>query len=291
MSSEIVQVQVDGFLAPVVDVKTAISRYNAVKEFIKYAFREGVDYGNIPGGNKPVLLKPGAEKLCAIFGLTPRIASVEAVEDWTGEQHGGEPFFYYRYRVVLFRGDKPVAEAEGSANSWEKKYRYRNAELTCPVCGKQAIIKSKYGGGYVCFTKKGGCGAKFADNAHEIVNQSVGVIKNPDPADLPNTLQKIAQKRALLAAVLIATGTSGDFTQDMDEFVETEWFVDEQGMTIAEAGQVMVSTASGMHKMIDFADDPEKLRIIAASAKDGTVREAARVLLEGYQSREEGGEQ
>jgi hypothetical protein len=34
----------------------------------------------------------------------------------------------------------------------------------CPKCGAAAIIKGKaeYGGGWVCFKKKGGCGAKFA---------------------------------------------------------------------------------------------------------------------------------
>lgn len=33
----------------------------------------------------------------------------------------------------------------------------------CPSCGKNAIIKGKkdYGGGYLCFKKKNGCGAKF----------------------------------------------------------------------------------------------------------------------------------
>jgi len=36
---------------------------------------------------------------------------------------------------------------------------------TCPECGQAAIIKGKaeYGGGYLCWKKKGGCGAKFPD--------------------------------------------------------------------------------------------------------------------------------
>lgn len=39
----------------------------------------------------------------------------------------------------------------------------RASSIICPNCQKPAIIKSKFGG-WVCFDKKGGCGAKFADN-------------------------------------------------------------------------------------------------------------------------------
>ena len=42
-------------------------------------------------------------------------------------------------------------------------------------------------------------------------------IPNPDVADLVNTIQKMAQKRALVAATLIATSASEFFTQDVEE--------------------------------------------------------------------------
>ena len=212
-----------GFIAPVADVKTALLRYQEVKDFIGQVLKPGVDFGAIPGaGDKPVLLKPGAEKMCSFFGLTPRIVESERVEDWTGKDHDGEPFFYYRYRIGLYRGDFMVAEGEGSANSWEKKYRYRNSERVCPSCGKSTIIKGKqeYGGGFLCYAKKGGCGAKFGDNDPAITGQEVGQVKNPDVADVVNTLQKMAQKRALIAPVLIATNTSDYFTQDIEDFID-----------------------------------------------------------------------
>lgn len=220
------------FLAPVVDVNTAIARYQAVKNFISGVLREGTDYGKIPGaGDKPTLLKPGAEKMCAFFGFTVRFQLVEKVEDWTGEQHAGESFFYYQYRAQLWRGEKLVAEGDGSANSWEKKYRYRNGERVCPNCGKPAIKKSKFAPrnkslgnapGWYCFDKAGGCGAEFAANDAGITNQEIGQVKNPDAADVVNTLQKMAQKRALIAPVLIATNTSDYFTQDIEDFTPME---------------------------------------------------------------------
>ncbi len=42
-------------------------------------------------------------------------------------------------------------------------------------------------------------------------------IPNPDVADLVNTIQKMAQKRALVAATLIATSASEFFTQDVED--------------------------------------------------------------------------
>jgi hypothetical protein len=45
--------------------------------------------------------------------------------------------------------------------------------------------------------------------------------RNQDVYSLVNTLQKMAIKRALVGATLQATGTSGFFTQDLDDFEDT----------------------------------------------------------------------
>ena len=42
-------------------------------------------------------------------------------------------------------------------------------------------------------------------------------VPNPDIADVVNTIQKMAQKRALVAATLIATSASEFFTQDVED--------------------------------------------------------------------------
>jgi hypothetical protein len=54
------------------------------------------------------------------------------------------------------------------------------------------IIKGKeeYGGGWICYNKKGGCGQKFADDDDAIIGQIVGRIENDDPADQYNTVLK-----------------------------------------------------------------------------------------------------
>ena len=204
---------------PVMSVATGIERYRNIQEVISKLMVEGVDYGIIPGaGDKPSLWKPGAEKLNNMFGLTPRY-ELTATEDWTGEKHDGEPFFYYRVKCSLFRGDYLIGEGEGSSNSWESKYRWRTAERVCPQCGKAAIIKGRedFGGGWVCYGKKGGCGAKFPTNEERITSQPTGKVFNPEIYDQVNVLLKMADKRALIAATLNATGASQFFSQDLED--------------------------------------------------------------------------
>lgn len=229
MSNQTAIVTEGFFLAPAAQLETILRAYQLKKDFIAQVLHEKVDFGPIPGSDKPALLKPGAEKLNNLFSLYPTFDHVNVVEDWTGEAHGGEPFFHYHERANLWRmvnGERVlVASADGSCNSWEKKYRYRNAERLCPNCGKPAIIKGKkeYGGGWICFEKKGGCKSKFADGDPAIEGQQLGQVKNPDVADQVNTVLKMAQKRALVAATLIATSASDYFTQDVEDYIDVEF--------------------------------------------------------------------
>lgn len=204
---------------PVMSIETAIERRKALVEFTKEIMVRDKDFGVIEGTSKPSLLKAGAEKLTTFFGLTPVMDDLEAVADWTGADHGGEAFFYYRYKCQLYRGSLLIGEGIGSCNSWESKYRYRNANLVCPTCGEEAVIKGKeqFGGGWLCWAKKGGCGAKWEDGAQVIEGQERGKVLNENPADLNNTIDKMAQKRALVAATLIGVNASEFFTQDMED--------------------------------------------------------------------------
>ena len=190
-------------------------RHNLLVDAMKEVLTDGKDYGKIPGtGDKPTLLKPGAENLCFLFGLRPTFEVMDKIEDWD------KGLFYYRYRCTLMGGDgRVVANSEGSCNSRETKYRYRNESRKCPKCRQETIIKGKeaYGGGWLCYIKKGGCGAQFKDGDQSIEAQQVGKVENTEPFELVNTIQKMAQKRALVAAVLIGTGASQFFTQDVED--------------------------------------------------------------------------
>lgn len=206
---------------PVMDLSAALSRRQALVDFTKQLMQEDVHYGKVPGtGDKPTLFKAGAEMLTTFFGLAPRFVELERIEDWTGRDHDGEPFFFYRYRCELRRGENLVGEGIGSCNSWEKKYRYRNADLKCPNCEQEGTVikgKPEYGGGWLCWNKKGGCGSKWPDGAAEIEDQERGKVVNDNAQGLVNTIDKMAQKRALVAATLIAVNASEFFTQDVED--------------------------------------------------------------------------
>jgi hypothetical protein len=187
-------------------------------EFVHTCMEKGTDFGVIPGTEKPTLLKPGAEKLVDLFRCTPEFVLEDSVTDFE------RPLFYYRFKVKLFSeaAGRVLAEGVGSANSREARYRWRNGQRKCPKCGKETIIagKAEYGGGWLCFAKKGGCGAKFAKGDKDIEGQSVGRVENEDVADLDNTILKMAKKRALVDGAIALARCSDLFTQDLEDFAE-----------------------------------------------------------------------
>jgi len=199
--------------------------------FYKNVLHPGVHYGVIPGTQKPSLWKPGAEALLSAMALHAETGNEQPpIADVTGNDHNGEPFIQYIRWCRIYRQTGPqmqdrieIAKLTGSCNSWEPKYRYRDEQRSCPSCGGAFIIKGKqeYGGGWICFKKKGGCGAKFANDDPAIQGQATGKILNENVLELQNTILKMADKRALIAATLVATGCSDIFTQDVEDMPRT----------------------------------------------------------------------
>ena len=196
----------------VVEVKAQVVK---VQELMKDLMQEGTHYGeSFPGDTKKNLLKPGADKLCFMFRLRP---------DYTREIKelpGGHMEVITCCQIFHIESGMKIAEGIGLASTMESKYRWRNAARKCPTCGKETIIKGKeeYGGGYICYGKKGGCGAKFGDNDPLITDQVVGKIENPDIADTYNTVIKMSKKRAYVDATIAACAASDIFSQDAEDF-------------------------------------------------------------------------
>lgn len=213
-----------------VSVDDALHMIAEKRRFFAEAMDEGVHYGVIPGCEKPSLWKPGAELLLSSMGLQSQCSNEEPpIVDVMGTDHGGEPFIRYSRMCQVFRNGVMLAQAGGSCNSWEPKYRWRNEQRKCPACGRTSIIKAKdfentgRDQGWVCWKKgdkdkKESCGAKFPPGDRSIEGQTVGKIPNPDVMDMDNTIKKMADKRAFIAATLLATGCSDIFTQDVEDF-------------------------------------------------------------------------
>lgn len=175
------------------------------------------DYGLIPGTDKTTLLKPGAEKLALVYGLTGRFTHNIRYGD-----NVSAPPIVVVVDSFIHLGDHSgpvVAQGMGAASSWEKRYRYRGAAgRTCPNCGLDNVIRSKRDEGWWCGTRDGGCGKSWPAGAEVIEDQpDPGKAENVDPHELLNTLLKMAEKRAFVDGVLRATASSGLFTQDMEE--------------------------------------------------------------------------
>jgi hypothetical protein len=192
------------------DIKAQVQ---LIQEVMQAVMQEGHHYGVIPGTEKPTLLKPGAEKLTMTFRLAPMLqVQARDLDDVHRE-------YQVRCTLVHIPTGRVYGEGVGLCSTLESRYRYRYAERTCPRCGRATIIKGRaeYGGGWLCYQRKGGCGAKFTAQDPAITHQQVGRMENPDIADTYNTVLKMAKKRALIDATLTATAASDIFTQDLED--------------------------------------------------------------------------
>lgn len=95
---------------------------------------------------------------------------------------GEKNFAMFTYKAKVFRGDNLVSECEGSTNSQEQKYKERKVW--------------RY---------------------DEKLKRKVEIKESTPIYDVLNTLQKMAQKRAFVGAIILATGAGDFFTQDIDE--------------------------------------------------------------------------
>ena len=148
-------------VTPQVDAAELVQRLDVIREASQTAMTEDVDFGQIPGTNKPTLLKPGAEKLGVLFQLDIQLENERLFD--------GDHLTVVSHATVFHApSGSRLGYGEGVCTTKEKKYAKRKQERTCPDCGMAAVIKGKkeYGGGWLCFFKKGGCGAKFTDNVY-----------------------------------------------------------------------------------------------------------------------------
>jgi len=91
-----------------------ISQFQAV---VQKTLRQNHDYGVIPGtGDKPSLLKPGAEKILMLMGLSSEYELIERIQDY---ENG---FFAFTVKCTLYRNGEKITEGLGHANSKERKY-------------------------------------------------------------------------------------------------------------------------------------------------------------------------
>jgi len=209
MESAIVEVKDVQQLEPL----QVLEQVSSIQKLMKLAMIKDVHFGTIPGTQKPTLYKDGAEKLSLMFRLAPRY-DIQKIEMENGHRE-----YEISCSLTHILTGNFFGEGVGACSTMESKFRWRNAQRVCPVCGMETIIKGKeqYGGGWLCYRKKGGCGEKFLTDDKRITDQVIGKVENPDIADIYNTVKKMAKKRAFVDAMLTATAASDIFSQDIDD--------------------------------------------------------------------------
>lgn len=158
-----------------------------VQEVMRAVMKPDMHYGKIPGTDKPTLFQPGADVLCMTFRIAPEFS----IEDLSTADS-------VRYRVTC-RGIHQLSgitlgSCVGEASSNEEKYKWRRSvhdkefDATPP-----ALRRVKFGRSYE--TKQ---------------------IRT-EPADVANTVLKMAEKRAKIGMVLNVTAASDMFGQDLED--------------------------------------------------------------------------
>lgn len=177
-----------GLVRPIATPAELLVLHDDVTAIVQKALKQGLDYDVIPGtGDKPSLLKPGAEKLNVAFGAAPEYDILEQQVDHNHDVKWSKRKKKWNNK---FHGDKTF--------TWENEegtslglYRY---VVRCRLVREGRLLGTCIG---VCSTME----SKYVDR----------------PRDCENTALKMAQKRAYVGATLHAYALSNRFTQDVED--------------------------------------------------------------------------
>ena len=224
------------------------AQVNRIQEVMRSVMQDGQHYGKIPGaGDKPTLLKAGAEKLIMTFRLAPETEV--------------EPLFLeggigYRVKVRLLTFDgRFVGSGVGECSSLEEKYKWRGAVCDeeyeeTPVDQRRMKFSKKYG--------------------------KVEKIKQvrTNPHDQANTILKMAKKRALVDATLTTLGASDIFTQDIEDMdPETLGRPSSPSPTPPQNGSEKKTEGTFTTPEDQYISDPQRKRLFAIARENGVSTE------------------
>lgn len=254
-----------------VSTEQALYAYKALQEITKKVLQPGTDYDTIPGTPKPSLLKPGAENLLRFYGLGHKMQVAEQVKEWK------EGFFYFSYKCTVHKTlesgvEIVLSECEGSANSKESRYRDRW------VSEKKLSDFNITSTAGLQFREKNGNWGPYREYK----------VENPDPFSIINTLQKMAQKRALVGATLQATGASGLFTQDVEDMDLTgtdsgtkEASGQPSSQNKGNQDPKKQTQSQGQGQMTGKISEPQQKAIFAIAKSKGLTVEDVAILIKG----------
>lgn len=221
------------------------AQVNLMQDVMQEVMQKDTHFGVIPGTKQPSLYKAGAEKIMSTFRLAAD-PEVEALG------HDGEVHYRVKVRILTASGAF-LGAGIGECSSSEDKYAWRasvcDEEFEATPENRRRIKFSKWQGK---------------------VEQKKQVRTNP--ADVSNTVLKMAKKRGLIDGVLTVTAASDLFTQDIEDLPPevVEEIVGQQ-------------TKPSRHASAPPADSPERTEAIKEASDVASLGvEAFRKLWAGW---------
>lgn len=182
-------VAVNSLPSPVVSLEVWAKRRADFNRFVNEQLHRGVDYGELPGIDKPTLLKPGAEKIMQLYGCAVELDVTRRDQDMAT----GHLSIECTAKAISLASGQLVGMGVGSCSTYESKYRYRWEWWN----GKGQPVGDDWE------QTRGGKWRKR--------------VENRDLADQWNTVLKMGKKRAMVDLALTISGASERFTQDVED--------------------------------------------------------------------------
>jgi hypothetical protein len=179
----------------VLSTAEVLARTHRIKEIQATVMKVNTHFGTIAGTPKPTLYQPGADILLVTFRIAPKVGNLEDLST--------EDQIRYRMTIKGLTQDTEafLGEGVGECSSDEEKYRWRKAaceeewQETDPTMRREKWRKG---------------------NAKPWKEKQV----RTSPADVANTILKMAFKRAKVAMAINVTACSDVFAQDLEDLTE-----------------------------------------------------------------------
>ncbi len=119
-------------------MKRQVRAITDFQELVHSQFRQDHDFVVIPGTKKPTLLKPGAERLLMLLGVTSEFQVIDQTRDF---ENG---FFQYLVKCIVKKDNHQITDGFGSCNTKEQKYikqdPYTTDNTVLKMAKKRALI-------------------------------------------------------------------------------------------------------------------------------------------------------
>lgn len=232
-----------------------LQKISQVQAAVQKSLKSGHDYDTIPGTGKPTLLKPGAEKILMMFGLTSEYEFLDKIEDYD------KGVFAFTMKCILSRNGQKITEGVGSCNSKEDKYRWRwYKETDIPAGVDRDSLKSKTN--------------KWGETEYRLENEEI--------YSQANTILKMAKKRAQVDAVLTVASLSELFTQDIEDMKELFQQENVETMTEVESKNIRLTFGKHKGKTLEevYKEAPDYIEwLLKGDRTDAVIRKACEMLL------------